>query len=190
MNNDVRLGKPRRPFGLTLAMVAAVVTFTVVPLIEVLFVFAIQEVRVSVESGGMMGGAFIGFTIMPLLVQMLVSIVFFFITLVAARGKPARMQWVYPLVVVVVGVGFLLLRVLPISSSSSPEAGYDSLMVFRQTVLNCGLWIILGIIGFTVWFSRRWSVRAFFRGYYTPEDVEAMRAIGFSLPLQEAEQAG
>lgn len=173
MENYDKIGKPRRPFGLTLAMIAAVMLFTLLPLIEVLFVFAMNEVLVPLEAGGMIGGSVIGFNLRPLLVQMGVSLAFLFLTLVAARGKIAAMGWLYPLAVVVVGTGFLLLRVLP-----APE-GIDSLTAVRQTLVSCGFWLIVGLMLFTVWFCRRWSVQAFYRGYYTDQDVATMQHLGF-----------
>ncbi|MFQ3645877.1 MAG: hypothetical protein SNJ54_00875 [Anaerolineae bacterium] len=175
--------KPRRPFGLTLAILAAWLFYTVIPLSITGLIFYINRYVYRDQASGMTSGmALTNFQVLPFTVVIAAAVLMAFVGLFTWIGRPAAMRYVFPALVFSYTLITLLGVLLPlITAQPTLLEGADSgYRVFEALFSGyTGMTLLLTI--YTLWFCNRWSARAFFRGYYTEKDKRAMEAIGIDM---------
>lgn len=177
--------KPRRPFGVILALVGGVFVFSIIPTLMIaVLAYLANYVRMDVE-GGVSGIDFAGANFQPLLVPLLLAILYFALAVWAWRGKPPVVRFVFPLVTAVYCVVTWALLTIP--QNTEPEI-YDSASDLAQTASSLYILVMIGVTIYIAWFMNRWSARAFYRGYYTKRDLKLMQEA--SVPPQTQAIAG
>jgi magnesium-transporting ATPase (P-type) len=178
------MGKPSRPFGLSLAITAGLILFTVLPLTVTALLLYIRSYIYRNEGGALGGASVTNVSDTPFVILIVVGIFFLFVSIFAWRGRPRQMRWLYPAVVLAYTAVVVLGVALPaVTTPPSLEQGLDSGQDLARRVLSgySGACLALGV--FTVWFANRWSARAFFRGYYTDKDRALMEEMGYTPPV-------
>ena len=175
----MRSPKPPRPFGLSLAIFASVMLYSLLPLLQVAMVLIVQlrlrnmELRIPGGDGEIaplaVGGDFTGVPSGGLILQTVLAIAFLAIAVMAWRGRPS---WIRVALIVSV-LGLLGLTALSTASTllTSPtlETGIDSGEPLRQS-FQWGRLIVSALIAlYVLWYMNRGPARAFYRGYYLPE---------------------
>jgi heme A synthase len=177
------MGKPPRPFGLSLAIAAGLILFTLLPLTVTALVLYISSYVYRNAQGALGGASVTNVTDAPFVALMVVGVFFLFVSIFAWRGRPRQMRWLYPAVVLAYTAVVVLGVALPaVTTPPSIEQGLDSGQELARRVLSgySGACIALGV--FTAWFANRWSARAFFRGHYTDKDRALMEEMGYTRP--------
>src|SRR4051812_21255546 len=91
---------PPRPFGVTLAIIASLILFTMFPLIEVGMLLSVRLhfSNVSFQGDGpqpfAMGADFLGIPDSTLFIQTIIALIFLVIAIFAWRGRPTFMRYV------------------------------------------------------------------------------------------------
>ena len=172
--------KPGRPFGVTLAIFASVIVFSLIPLGQFAMFLTVREFlgdqsdaftipygdeEVAVgETGGSLEDVFDNSQIV---LQLGLSLGFLVIAFFAWRGKPAFMRYVFMgtvLLVTIINLGLVILPML----DSTPQASGGSLDGFFAS-LQCGqIALIILVPIYVVWYLNRGPARAFYRGHYLP----------------------
>lgn len=186
---SVNSSRPGRPFGLSLAIVASALVFSVMPLIEVGFAFYLHQIVYGDQGDEVLfsGLALQGFSVAYLMVRSLIALSFLAIVVLAWRGRPAWARGLFMLSVLLLGavqIGAFLLPVL--TSTPHLSAGIDSSQGAQELYAALLMGMIALTMLFSLWFGNRWSVRAYFRGYYTADDLQTMRALGLDTRALEA----
>lgn len=176
--------KPRRPFGVSLAILASVLLFTVIPMLQVGMILLVEhhfrnlDNTITLPSGetleGFSGGDFRGgITDERLILQTVMGVGFLVVAALAWYGKPPQMRYVMLLSVLILTAISLGLTIIPsLLDESSPTSGgsLDSLIA----PLRCfQLSITLLVPVYVVWYLNRAPARAFYRGYYLSEKSTA-----------------
>jgi magnesium-transporting ATPase (P-type) len=175
------LAKPPRPLGLSLAIFASVMLYSILPLVQVSMVLIVQyrllnrplTLDLGDEHGEvtpiMAGGDYLGVDVAALVAQTLLGIAFLAISIAAWRGRPAWIRQV--LLVAVLGLTALtaVVTLIPLLSQPDLRYGIDSGREIVQQALCGRLLATLIIPLYVVWYLNRGPARAFFRGYYLPE---------------------
>lgn len=176
--------KPRRPFGVILALIGGVFIFSLIPSLMVgVLVYLANYVENGVE-GGMSGIQFSGGNFQPLLVPLVVALIYFGLAVWAWRGKPAVVRFVFPLITALYCI--VTWGLLTIPQATSPEV-YDSATEFAQGASTVYIFAMIGTTLYIAWFMNRWSARAFYRGYYTKHDLQLLQEVQVSpMPSQVA----
>lgn len=172
--------KPPRPFGLTLAIVMAWILFTLIPFLVTGLVFFINNhVYRDAATGGMSGVKLTNFQVLPFAAVIAAAVLMGFIGWFTWLGRPAFMRIIFPSVVLFYTVVTFAGVLLPLMTASPMLVeGADSGQQVFEVVFS-GYTGIAGVSAvYTLWFCNRWSVRAFFRGYYTEKDKRVMEALG------------
>ena len=177
--------KPARTFGLSLAILASAMLFSILPLMQVALVVAVRyrvqqvEMPLPDQSGSVtpmaVGGDFTGVDDTALDVQAIMGAVFLVIAFFAWRGRP---RWIRlatlaaVLALTVVTIGFSL---APLLATPSLSQGIDSAASITRTLLSGRLVLSMLVAFYVVWYMNRGPARAFYRGYYLtdPNDPEA-----------------
>jgi len=163
--------RPLRPFGLSLAILASAVLFGLLPVVESAITLALSNYQV-VEEGLASGIRLSNYDPATSFVQMALSGIFLVLAVLAWRGKPKTMRYVFPLAVLAFAVGNILLRLWPaLSMPANLLDGIDSAREATQSYLRGQIIITALTALYCLWFSNRWSARAFFRGSYTEADL-------------------
>lgn len=170
--------KPGRTLGLSLAIIASVILFSILPLMQVGTVFLLrsrlQTANLTVDKQNQniaplaVGGSYTGVDESALIVQTALGIVFLVIAFFAWRGKPAWIRFVMLASVVVltlVTVGFSL---IPLLSQPDMNQGFDSGESIRDMLLSSRLLLSILVALYVVWYVNRGPARAYYRGYYLP----------------------
>lgn len=174
--------KPTRPFGLTLAVLVGVLIFAIIPLIQVGFVFSLSGYQYQSAEGGISGIQFSQFNPTPYLVQAGMAFLFLVISALTLYGRPRVMRFLFPLAVVGLSVLIGMQAWTTFNATTTVSSGIDSAESMRRTVALLQLIAVSLISFYSVWFCNRWSARAFFRGHYTEQDVELIRATQEGVP--------
>lgn len=172
--------KPPRPFGLTLAILLAWLLFSVIPLTVVGLLFYINSyVYRDASTGGMGGMTLTNFQVLPFAGVIAIAVLMAFVGWFTWLGRPTWMRLAFPLMILLY-TGVTLGGVLLPLATTSPTLleGADSGQGVFEAVFS-GYTALAGLLSlYALWFCNRWSVRAFFRGYYTEKDKRAMEALG------------
>lgn len=162
------MDKPGRPLGLSIAIVAAVLQFSMLPLVRILWVWGLRQqfdYTVLSGDGSAYGGGLSGTVDGWLVVEVLLALVFLAIAILTWRGKPAVMRSVFG---VSVGLLVLLTIVQTLVVMRAPQTiatGMDSGAGLAQTLLWIRFVFSILLAVYVFWFLNRESAQAFFRGY-------------------------
>lgn len=164
--------RPARPFGVTLAILSSLLLFTILPLMQVGIVLAVQQrfLNVQLVDDGIqpiaLGGDFLGFSPLLVILQTVLAFAFLVIAILAWRGRPSFIRFGLVLAVIVLSLIQLATIVLPNLSAVNLEEGIDS---------GASVWEALGIgqflsglpvLLYVMWYMNRAPARAFYRGYF------------------------
>jgi len=174
-----KLPKPHRPFGLSLGIIAGLLLIVVIPGFELVWVAITNNVSM-LAAGEFIGGVdVVGVNTLPLLGQGVVSISYLVACVLVWRGRPSAIGWIWPGVMLVAVVYIVVWRALPTLLAQPTLAdGLDSAQSAQRAVLTVYTVGLVLLTLYSLWFVRRWSARAFFRGYYTERDAEILQDMG------------
>lgn len=178
---------PGRPLGLTLAIIASVLLFTILPLAQLgtsLLIqsrfYSIEDVTIPQGSNAadlepfMSGGNFELPNAPQLFLQVALGIYFLVVAIFAWRGRPAWIRYLLFTSVLLLTAINVFLTLIPLLGQPSMDQGIDSSMALIQTLLCGQLALTILIPLYVVWYMNRAPARAFYRGYYLSEsDNEA-----------------
>ena len=172
--------KPKRPFGVSLALFISFLLFTVLPLMEVGFIITVDNMMVYDEVGRS-GINIVGMDRFrqTMMLQALMAVGFCVLTVIAWVGRPSIIRQIFSGAVGLTGILTIATQILP-RLSAAPTA-LDSSRDVAQPVLIFYLIMTILITLYSVWYLNRWAARAFYRGYYLPEDIEEMKRIEYEL---------
>lgn len=170
--------RPGRPLGVSLAIFASLLVFTVSPLLQVGLLFAVRQhfVDQSLPSIGedpiVSGGDIIGIPAQTLIIQTTLALVFFVAAVFAWRGRPPRMRFALIILVML----YTLIKFISIIATNMTQqnlqVGVSSLDSILQSVSTGEFVIEFIVMLYVIWYLNRGPARAFYRGYYLPEPVE------------------
>ena len=170
--------RPPRPFGVTLAIIASLILFTIFPLMEVgvLISVRLHFSTVTLSGGGpqpiAMGMDFLGIPDSKLFLQAMIAIIFCIIAFLAWRGRRPFMRYVLMLACAGLTLYNILNVVVGQLSQPNLAAGVSSLDSILNS-LSLGQFVISLLVTFyVVWYLNRGPARAFYRGYYLPMPVD------------------
>lgn len=168
--------KPKRPFGVALAIFTCFLLFTALPLIEVFFIISVDSMMVF-DTVGRSGINIIGIDgfRQQMTIQATLAIAFLILLILTWIGRPPFIRIVFSGAVALIGILTVVVQIIP-RFIASPTV-MDSSRDFNQPALIIYLIVTLCITLYTIWYMNRWAARAFYRGYYLPEDVEEMKRI-------------
>jgi magnesium-transporting ATPase (P-type) len=168
--------KPKRPFGVSFAIFTCFLVFTVLPLLEVIFIVSVNNMMVYDEVGRS-GLNIVGFDAMmqQMSLQAVLAIGFFVLITITWFGRPPMIRFIFSGAVGLFGLVTIVAQIIP-RYIASPTV-MDSSRDVNQPALIAYLVVTVLITLYTIWYMNRWAARAFYRGYYLPEDIEEMRRI-------------
>ncbi len=165
--------RPGRPLGVSLAIFASVMLFSVFPLMFVAMVLIVKNHFDNIDFSGLkpyaVGGDFLGVSPAILVLQAVIAIVFLVIAIFAWRGRPAYMRYVILAAVILLTLFSLGLTVVQTGTNQNLPQGISSLDSLMSSV-SCGQFALSFLVSFyVVWYLNRGPARAFYRGYYLPD---------------------
>ncbi len=171
---EAKVQHPPRPFGVTLAIIASLVLFTIIPLAEVtmLLMVRLHFSRVTFTNPEdlpfAIGTDLLGIPDSRLILQAVIAIVFLIIAFFAWRGRPAFMRYVLMLSCICLTLYNVLSVFLVQLNQNNFEGGISSLDSILNS-LSFGQFAIGLLVSFyVIWYLNRGPARAFYRGYYLP----------------------
>jgi hypothetical protein len=176
--NDLKHQKPKRPFGLTIAIVITVLFYAVLPLLFVAGRFMIEdyvsrEQEIVLPDGtvttAQLSGVENTLPISALLIQVGISGGVIGLAFFAFRGRPSWIRWLFMLAVAAIAL-YTALEWFNIVTDSTLEGGSGDVL---GDILNVIL--VLIVPPYVLWYMNRSPARAFYRGYYTDEDIAYYR---------------
>jgi len=172
--------RPGRPFGVSLAIIASVFLFTIIPLLQIGAVLSVRQHFLNMdfqdEELGLdpiaIGGDFLGVSESVIFFQGILSIIFLMIAVAAWRGRPANMRFI--LVAAVAGLTLLkfVTVVAQVLSQPTMQAGFSSMDNLMQSLGIGQLVIEVLVVLYVAWYMNRAPARAFYRGYYLSTQSE------------------
>jgi hypothetical protein len=161
--------KPGRPLGLSLAIVTAVMLFSILPLVQVLFFVSLkhrfQDIE-FLEGGGASGVDVIGVSDTALLIQTVVAVVFLVIAIYAWQGKPVLIRYVFMVAVVLLTGATVIATAIALPGIRGVEALFDPLATLSNSLVQARLVFTVLVALYVLWYVNRGPARAFYRGYY------------------------
>lgn len=173
--------KPGRTLGLSLAILASAMLFSILPLMQIAMLLIARERFQNVQlvpgetdtTPIAVGGNFEGGSDASLIVQVVLGVIFLVIAVCAWRGRPRWIRFVMVAAVVVLTVVTVAFSIAPLVAAPNVQRGMDSGEAFRQTLLSGRLLMSLLVALYVVWYANRGPARAFYRGYYLAEPTPA-----------------
>lgn len=169
--------RPLRPFGLSLAIFASVVLFSVLPLMQIGLVlsvrqhFADQDYQFG-EDGAVRaaasGGDVLGIGDAELLLRGLIAGAFLMIAIGAWIGRPRAVRIVMLVAVLALAFGTIALNLLPMLNPPALQEGITSGESFQQPFRTAEIVLTILVPLYVVWYMNRAPARAFYRGYFLP----------------------
>ncbi len=168
--------KPPRPLGLSLAIIASVMIFTALPLLEVVFVISVDNMMVFDEVGrsGIDIIGMDGFR-QQLIPQVLFAFGFLVIAVLSWLGRPAIMRYILSGTIAMISILTITQQIIPRLNAN--PATLDASRDINQPILTIYLILTIIITLYSVWYINRWASRAFYRGHYLEEDIKEMKRI-------------
>jgi hypothetical protein len=170
--------KPRRPLGLSLAIAASVLLYSVLPVMQVAMVVIVQlrfsRLELSLDSvqgqvGSIAsGGDLMGVPVVALLLQAGLGTAFLLIAAGAWIGRPRYIRglmlgWILGLTALT-----MLVALASVTEQPTLSDGLDSGDSLRRS-LDLARLIASSIVAlYVLWYMNRGPARAFYRGYYLP----------------------
>ncbi|MBL8132620.1 MAG: hypothetical protein JNL42_12245 [Anaerolineae bacterium] len=172
-----QLGKPPRTLGLSLAILASVMLFTLLPLLQVSIFFAVQyrfsQVNLPVDPSSedtaapiAIGGSAGGVPDTALIVQIALGLGYLPLAVAAWRGRPASIRKTIMAGVILLTLATALMTAVNLSSAPTVQNGIDSGEDLRRGLLISRTISSALIALYVVWYMNRGPARAFYRGYY------------------------
>ena len=166
---------PGRPFGLILAIILSVLLFTVMPLMQVAFILMLRH-RFSeidfLETGGASGGSIEGVDDIQLVLALVMSVVFLIIAVLAWRGKPKVIRFIFVGAVSLFTLVTVATTIATLQQEATFQQGIDSSASFFDSLHVVRLLMTVLIALYVIWYVNRAPARAFYRGYYLPDPAE------------------
>jgi hypothetical protein len=172
--------KPGRTFGLSLAIIASVLLFSILPLMQVSMVLLV-EYRLSQQPPTLplgngeniqpiaVGGDFTGVADSTLILQTLLGLAFLLVALLAWIGRPPSIRFVLIAAVCTLTLLTLLTSILPLFSAPNLQDGIDSGAGVVRSLLASRALLTLLVPLYVLWYMNRAPARAFYRGCYLAE---------------------
>ena len=170
--------RPPRPFGVTLAIIASLILFTIFPLIEVGMLLSVRLhfSNVTFDDNGpqpfAMGADFLGIPDSKIFLQAIIALIFLIIAFFAWRGRPPFMRYVLMLAC----AGLTLFNILNVVIGQLSQQNLADGIRSLDSVINSlslGEFVMGFLVTFyVVWYLNRGPARAFYRGYYLPMPVD------------------
>lgn len=170
--------KPGRTLGLSLAILASVMLFSILPLTQVGTVLLLRSrfENASLTIDGQnesvaplaVGGSYTGVDDSALVVQSVLGAAFLVIAFFAWRGKPHWIRFAMLASVVVLTLVTIWFSVAPLVSQRDISQGFDSGAGIRDVLLSGRLLLSILVALYVVWYVNRGPARAYYRGYYLP----------------------
>ena len=174
--------KPGRTLGLSLAIIASAMLFSILPLLQVAILllarYRLQQTNLAAPGEAAVnpiavGGSFEGGSDASLIVQVVLGVIFLVIAVCAWRGRPRWIRFAMIAGVVVLTLVTVGFSIAPLLSSPDVQQGIDSGAALRQTLLSGRMIMSLLVALYVVWYVNRGPARAFYRGYYITEPTRA-----------------
>jgi hypothetical protein len=168
--------KPGRTLGLSLAIIISVGLFSLLPIAQVIFYLSLQQQfqRIEfLETGGAIGGSIAELGSVNLIVPVINGIVFLLIAVLAWRGKPQAVRFMFVAAVIFITLTTVLLTASALLSPADLSQGIDSGGDLNLSLLKARLVMSLLVTLYVVWYVNRGPARAFYRGYYLPDPADA-----------------
>ena len=174
INNDRR---PGRPLGVTLAIIASMLLYTCWPILQVVTILRLNSLM-DTQDGITTGIQLTNVPEFVYFVQVFLSLVFFFVALLAWRGRPAIMRFVLVGAVLFFTVFSVVSNILPIllSQPSLTEGGLDSGQEVAKQLTTGQLIFTILLPVYVIWFMNRGPSRAFYRGFYLSDSNDAQKS--------------
>src|SRR5215813_1438102 len=128
--------KPGRTLGLSLAIIASVILFTVLPFMQIatllLLNYHLRNVDLNVPGNNAAvapiasGGNFMGVDNNAVLIQCVLGVIFLVIAFYAWRGRPSWIRFTMLAAVVVLTIVTVVYSVIPLSHDPNLNDGIDS----------------------------------------------------------------
>lgn len=175
--------KPHRPLGLTIAIIVGMIFYSLIPLLFTAQLLIVEAHMASMEtewqfgdetveqiaSGGRLTG---GITRFDMIVQSGLALMFLVVAFLAWRGRPRVMRHIFVWAVIITSIVTLFITLFPSPTGGLSGGSLDSLSsILNPTVLIFNILLPL----YVVWYLNRAPARAFYRGYYLPEELEIIR---------------
>ncbi len=174
--------RPARTFGLSLAILASVMLFSLLPLMQVAMILLmrarVQSMSLDVPGEAdavapmLSGGSFTGVADVNLMVQAVLGLVFLVIALFAWRGRPGWIRFVTLGAVLALTLITIGLSVTSLLANPDLAVGIDSGEAIARVLLSGRLLLSVLLAFYVVWYMNCGPARAFYRGYYLqrPDD--------------------
>lgn len=168
--------KPGRTFGLSLAILASVMLFSLLPLMQVSMVLIVQYRITQMVADPLpdaqdvqpiaVGGDFTGVSDATLFLQTLLGVAFLLVAVFAWMGHPSFIRYVMIAAVCGLTLMTLITSVLPLVSQPTLQAGLDSGAEIARSLLAGRILLAILVPLYVLWYMNRAPARAFYRGYY------------------------
>lgn len=178
--------KPGRTLGISLAILASVMLFTLFPFLQLAMLLIInnrlqfvdlpvpgQEDTVTPLE---VGGDITGIASAGLVVQAAVGAAYLVIAFLAWRGRPSWIRFAMIATVIVMTVLTVVLSLTPLFGQQELSQGIDSGEALRRVLLSGQLLLSVLVALYVVWYMNRGPARAYFRGYYLSDPNETATA--------------
>lgn len=169
------MDKPGRPLGLSLAIVLSILIFALLPLLQAGFVLLLRQQFANIEfleEGGAYGGSIDGISDARLIFSSVSGLLFLVIGVMAWRGKPQIIRYVFVAAVIVITAASIGVSLLTLNASATIEQGIDSSGQLGDTLLIFQMAVSVLIAAYVIWYTNRGPARAFYRGYYLQSSPE------------------
>jgi hypothetical protein len=176
--------KPHRPFGITLTVVFAAFVHGFIPLGAAGILVYLHNWIYEDTGGGFGGIQLTNFDVNIVIPASLAALVFIVLAGLTWWGRWSVMRLIFPAVTVFYSI-FTFATVYQ-SQFNNPSGGADSLMEPQFRLREIYLIMIVGMTLYVWWFMNRWSARAFYRGYYTKQDLQLLQAAGVTASNETA----
>lgn len=177
--------KPGRTLGVSLAILASVMLFSIFPFLQFALLWIInarlQQVNLPVPGEETsvrplaVGGDIAGVASTGLIIQALIGVAYLIIAFFAWRGRPSWIRFAMLASVVVVTIVTVVFSAAPLLTEPTLSQGVDSGEALRRVLLSGRMIISILVALYVVWYMNRGPARAFFRGYYLPDPHETAK---------------
>ncbi len=170
--------RPGRPFGVSLAIIASVFMFVVLPMMQVGLILAVQQhfanQKYTFEYGGQTysqmfaGSDFLGISQSAIFLQIILSAVFLIVAIMAWRGRPSFVRFAVVWAVVVLTVVKFVTIIGQTMEQNNLQIGVSSWDSIARSLSLGQLAAEILVTLYMIWYMNRGPARAFYRGYYLP----------------------
>ncbi len=166
--------RPPRTFGLSIAILASVILFTVMPLMQVIWLGLLRWRLRDLDYGSgalpfAVGGDYSDIGSGQFIIRIAFGILFLIVAAFAWAGRPRGIRWVMLAAVLVMTALTIIVTLIPLFQAQTLAQGIDSGDTFRHIILGAQLFLSVLIPLYVVWYINRGPARAFYRGYYLTE---------------------